>query len=197
MVDHTGKRFGLLTVTGLHERRKIDSFWSCVCDCGNTSIVRSAHLRTGNTQSCGCYRKRVLEPEVTSTLNAEKKKRASEPSGQIRSKRMTKRTSKGNLYIRVFDEDSNTEKWKSKAVLLWESHNGPVPQGHVVIFADRDKNNFGISNLLLVNKRELFYMTRLGLICNDAEYTKTGAMMAKMIIAIAERQKNYKRKHEH
>ena len=50
-----GKRFGFLVVvekakeSGLH-----GSQWICKCDCGNTCIVTTNHLITGNTQSCGC-----------------------------------------------------------------------------------------------------------------------------------------------
>jgi hypothetical protein len=28
--------------------------WLCHCDCGGTTIVVTAHLRNGNTKSCGC-----------------------------------------------------------------------------------------------------------------------------------------------
>lgn len=50
-----GKHFGFLEVIekakepGLH-----GSQWICKCDCGNTCIVTTNHLITGNTQSCGC-----------------------------------------------------------------------------------------------------------------------------------------------
>lgn len=28
--------------------------WECICDCGKTSLVHSAHLKNGTSQSCGC-----------------------------------------------------------------------------------------------------------------------------------------------
>lgn len=31
--------------------------WECICECGNTRIVSSRSLRSGNTQSCGCFQK--------------------------------------------------------------------------------------------------------------------------------------------
>lgn len=53
--DHTGERFGRLVVLGRAgtspDKQKT---WLCQCDCGNTSIVRGGHLRTGSTSSCGC-----------------------------------------------------------------------------------------------------------------------------------------------
>lgn len=56
--DLTGKRFGRLTVL---EHDYVDyngiSFWRCICDCGNETVVRSTSLKNGMTKSCGCYRR--------------------------------------------------------------------------------------------------------------------------------------------
>lgn len=58
-IDLTGQKFGRLTVTnrapkqsGLASRA---ARWNCSCECGNTHVVDSASLRSGNTQSCGCW----------------------------------------------------------------------------------------------------------------------------------------------
>jgi len=55
--DIRGERFGRLVVASFshvatHNGR--NAMWSCLCDCGNTSIVDSGALRSGSTQSCGC-----------------------------------------------------------------------------------------------------------------------------------------------
>lgn len=31
--------------------------WKCLCECGNETVVSTSGLRSGNTQSCGCYQK--------------------------------------------------------------------------------------------------------------------------------------------
>ena len=57
--DLTGNRYGRLTVLGLDRVENKKSFWRCLCDCGNHTIVRSDCLKSGTgrpcTLSCGCY----------------------------------------------------------------------------------------------------------------------------------------------
>lgn len=59
LIDLTGKRFKQLVVVERVEDNILPSglkepMWLCNCDCGNTSVVRGAFLRTGHTGSCGC-----------------------------------------------------------------------------------------------------------------------------------------------
>lgn len=53
--DLTGKRFNKLTVIGRVESRYDKAHWLCRCDCGNETVVSTSGLRSGHTQSCGCY----------------------------------------------------------------------------------------------------------------------------------------------
>ena len=62
-IDLTGQKFGRLTVV-----KRTDNYvtpkgtkhsrWLCECDCGNPNLiaVTGTHLKTGHTQSCGCYK---------------------------------------------------------------------------------------------------------------------------------------------
>lgn len=53
----TGKRIGRLVVVGRAENSSQgQARWLCVCDCGNTNIVKGQDLRSGKTISCGCYK---------------------------------------------------------------------------------------------------------------------------------------------
>jgi len=45
--------------------------------------------------------------------------------------------------------------WRFCHVLLWEKHRGPVPDGHIIIFRDRDKTRIELENLELVTRKEL------------------------------------------
>lgn len=63
-IDFVGKRFGRLVV--VETIKKDGRYWSkCLCDCGNTIIVRSYCLSNGNTISCGCYRKELTKKYKT------------------------------------------------------------------------------------------------------------------------------------
>ncbi len=54
--DITGELFGRLTVQYKHSvNRQGNALWFCLCDCGNSAIVRGADLRNGHTNSCGCF----------------------------------------------------------------------------------------------------------------------------------------------
>lgn len=54
--DLAGQRFGVLIVIGRHS---VDCpiKWACLCDCGNSVIVRGSHLKDGTTKGCGCLRR--------------------------------------------------------------------------------------------------------------------------------------------
>lgn len=54
-IDLTGKKFERLKVIDRAPSRKGQTMWNCLCKCGNTTIVSSQNLKTGHTQSCGCY----------------------------------------------------------------------------------------------------------------------------------------------
>ena len=66
-IDRTGSRYVRLTVRKLAERKNGKVWWSCVCDCGKTSVVSTAHLISKHTKSCGC-----LASEVSSRIAREK-----------------------------------------------------------------------------------------------------------------------------
>lgn len=53
----TGMTFGKLTALKAVGKNKHNCYlWKCVCLCGNTSIVATNDLTSGNTQSCGCQK---------------------------------------------------------------------------------------------------------------------------------------------
>ena len=60
MIDYSiiGKRFGRLVVVELDHVNKYNStWWRCLCDCGNETVVYRGGLTSGDVTSCGCYRR--------------------------------------------------------------------------------------------------------------------------------------------
>ena len=90
----------------------------------------------------------------------------------------TERTdTKGFIHVKV----SNPSGWKLKHHLIYEKHYGPIEEGYLVIFADKNKNNFDINNLIKIKKSELLTINSNGLYYEDAELTKVGVNVAKVI----------------
>lgn len=59
--DLIGQKFGHLTVSHKAESAGRKSRWICVCECGETTKpVQQSNLVTGNTTSCGCHRREVM-----------------------------------------------------------------------------------------------------------------------------------------
>lgn len=64
--DHTGSRFGRLTVVGragTSPSKKV--LWLCNCDCGEQATCIAQELTTGSTKSCGCLRREVTSQRAT------------------------------------------------------------------------------------------------------------------------------------
>ena len=62
--DLTGQKFGRLTVVKQGDTaRNGDIRWWCQCDCGNVELVlvRTYHLNSGHTKSCGCLRNEAIK----------------------------------------------------------------------------------------------------------------------------------------
>lgn len=72
------------------------------------------------------------------------------------------------------------EHWQSKHSLLWEQHHGrKVPKGHIVMFADGDRRNFDIRNLILVSRAG-------NAIHNKRGYTYAHKSVRPTLVAVAE-----------
>lgn len=87
-------------------------------------------------------------------------------------------------YIEIKVEDPN--KWELKHRVIWEQHNGEIPKGYAVIFADGDKSNLDIDNLLLVSRKQLLFMNRNNLRSENKEFTKVGVNIANVMIKLSE-----------
>ena len=63
-VNLIGQTFGRLTVI---DKCKVNNrfCWLCQCSCGNITKVETYGLKSGRTQSCGCYRSQRIRERNT------------------------------------------------------------------------------------------------------------------------------------
>lgn len=75
--DLSKKTFGNLTVVSLDrelmDKRKEEglpksTFWKCRCKCGKIISVRASDLKSGNTSSCGCNKRKDLSGKIFGDL---------------------------------------------------------------------------------------------------------------------------------
>ena len=92
----------------------------------------------------------------------------------VESERITK-----DGYIEVKVADPN--KWETKNKIIYKQYFGDIPKGHKIIYADGNKLNNDINNLILVSNNEELIMNRHKLRTEDIELTKTGYLIAKVI----------------
>lgn len=93
-------------------------------------------------------------------------------------------------YIEIKVAEPN--KWRLKHNVVWEKHNGKIPEGHKIIFLDRNPMNCDISNLEIVSNDILLEMNRNNLHYDDPEFEKTGILIAKVNRTAFQRLKNVK-----
>lgn len=86
----------------------------------------------------------------------------------------------GYIYIKVRDGCKN-DNWELKHRYIYKQHYGEIPNGYNVMFADKNKRNFDIDNLILVSKSEDLIMNNNKLLFSNKELTKTGHLIAKVI----------------
>lgn len=118
IIDLSGERFGRWMVKGRSTENKANRpAWDCLCDCGNTAVVRGGDLRNGSSTSCGC-------------LTVETTAKRSLKHGGCRNKKKTRlyhcwvsmrqrarvRTERGDVCSvdEAWDDFANFEEWSLK-----------------------------------------------------------------------------------
>lgn len=97
-------------------------------------------------------------------------------------------------YIRVKVQDGHQHRnWVLKHRLVWEQANGPIPEGHKLIFLDGDRKNCVLENLMLVTDAEHAVMCKRGLHFASPELSKTGVLIARVVLAQGKAQKRRKK----
>ena len=82
-------------------------------------------------------------------------------------------------YIEIKVAEPNV--WDLKHRVIYREHYGEISDGHNIIFADGNKMNFDIDNLIAVSKSEMLILNNNNLRFEDKELTKVGVNIAKVI----------------
>ena len=97
------------------------------------------------------------------------------------------------LYSERLDKDgyilikiAKPNKWVRKHRWIYEQKFGAIPENCVILFADGDKTNLDVDNLICVTREELKVLNKCRLISSVPELTKTGLNIAKIKIKLAE-----------
>lgn len=94
-------------------------------------------------------------------------------------------TTDGYLKVKIAEPN----KWRQKHILVWEQHNGPIPEGFMVTFKDQDHANCSIENLVLISKSENAIMNRQSLRSEDPKLTETGILLARLKHKVSQAEK--------
>jgi hypothetical protein len=70
--------------------------------------------------------------------------------------------------------------WIPKQRYLYEQHYGSISKNDVIMFADSDKRNFSLDNLVKVSKGEIGLLNKYKLITKNTELTKCGINLVKL-----------------
>lgn len=89
--------------------------------------------------------------------------------------------SKGVVLIKI-----ERGKWIPKHRYLWEKAHGPVPEKHVIIFADGNNRNFELENLMLITRKQLAILNRQKMLVEDESLRLSGIAYAKLTEKISD-----------
>ena len=92
-------------------------------------------------------------------------------------------STEGYTFVKVAEPNV----WKHKTTVIYERYYGSIPEGYCVVFADRDKTNFNLDNLILVRNKDKLTAKNKHLLSEDKELTKTGLLVAELINKAAEK----------
>ena len=92
----------------------------------------------------------------------------------------------GYVWIKIAEPN----KWRQKHVLIWEAANGKRPLGHAIIFADQDRLNSDLNNLVLVSCEELLILNKKRLLFADEQLSRSGVLVSKVLAKTRKRGSN-------
>ncbi|WP_337077774.1 HNH endonuclease signature motif containing protein [Acinetobacter pittii] len=142
-----------------------------------SSLCKRNKWRTGRT---GCFEKGSVPPNK-GTKGLTGANRTSFKKGQDVWNRKPigyERIDKKDGYVHIKIAEPNVFVLKHRHV--WEKHNGPVPDKHVIAFKNQDKTDSRIENLILMSKAEMVRYSQSFHKLANTETNETCLIMAKV-----------------
>lgn len=144
------------------------------------AFIKNNHVATGRTgrfekghASWSKGTKGVLHSNVTSFSK-----------GDVPANRVPIGTEKvrvdGYVYVKIADGFKNAN-WLQKHILVWEQANGPLPADHVLIFANGDREDVRLDNLVLAERADLAVMNKRSLMGRDSQSMEAGVLTSRLI----------------
>jgi hypothetical protein len=84
------------------------------------------------------------------------------------------------------------QNWKRKSDIVWEQHNGAIPQGNFIVFLDGNPKNCNIENLYMVNRKVHVRMSQNNWYNGDPSFTLCALKYCELLTKLMEtgRRKN-------
>ena len=153
-------------------------------------IDLTTHINTG------CYRKGIAPAnkgkkwdEYMSKEGQENSRRTCFKKGNIPINHREVGSNRVNVdgYHEIKVEEPN--KWRLEHRVIYEQHYGEISKGMKIIFADGNKDNLDISNLIAVSYAEELHLNKDGLRFNDKDLTETGLNITKIKLKLGEKRR--------
>mgnify|MGYP001610095634 CR=1 FL=1 len=135
-----GRRFSRLTVLEYSGSRSGKSAWSCLCDCGQTSIATSASLIGGKVKSCGCLRRDTAEKMATTHGATRGANRTAEYTTWTTMRQRCTNPKARNYDIYGGRDITVCNRWDSFENFLADMGPRPSPKHSIDRFPDNDGN---------------------------------------------------------
>lgn len=149
------------------------------------SFVRNHHITCGRT---GCYEKgnrpwnAGTKGQGLTGANVHSFKPGNVPAN-VRPLGFERIGKHGYIEIKVAERCPYTgfpTRFRSKHVVVWEQHHGPVPPGMLIRFLDGDKTNCDIANLAMVSQGENAILNKSGISGLPAEIMPSCIALARL-----------------
>lgn len=176
-----------------HSRKEINEefnrmFGTDLPETQTTSFYKRIGCRTGNSgrfqKGIECRWKGKKQTDFMSPDAIERSKKFRFKKGQKPYNYRPVGSERVNIYgyIEIKVKDPNV--WEYKHKYVWQQAYGEIPEGHALIFKNRDKSDVSLENIMLVPKTVLGIMGSKGLYSEDPDMTEVGVNYARLLNTI-------------